>query len=205
MPTLRLTHRRCFYTLQRASWFALRASLRARVALGSGLLCCLLAGPLGAQPSEREALDAYYTAVGRHFGVPPAEVIVLSEWRLPPEEIPVVLYIADRGGISPDAVVALRQGGTDWPVVARRYALDAGSFHVRVDGGAGSLARIYEEYAARPQGQWSAIQLADDDVIALVNLRVLSAVLGSAPLAVLQAHDRAGSWVGAYQALAARP
>jgi hypothetical protein len=184
--------------------FSLRASLHAGARLGSGLLCCALAGPLEAQASDREALDGYYGAVGRHFGVPPAEVIVLSEWSLPPEEIPVVLYIADRGGISPDAVVALRQGGTGWPVVARRYALDAGSFHVRLDGGAGSLARVYEEYAARPQGQWSAIPLADADVIALVNLRVLSEVLGSAPLAVLQAHDRAGSWVEAYRALASR-
>jgi hypothetical protein len=186
------------------SSFALRASLRTRATLGGGLLCWLLAGPLGAQAPEQEALDAYYGAVGRHFGVPPAEVIVLSEWRLPPEEIPVVLYIADRGGISPDAVVALRQAGTGWPVVARRYALDAGSFHVRLDGGAGSLARIYAEYAARPQSQWSAIQLTDDDVIALVNLRVLSRVLGSAPLTVLQAHDRVGSWVGAYRTLAPR-
>ena len=181
--------------------FALRASLRAGATTA---LALVIAGSLAAQTPDREALDAYYRAVGQHFGVPPSEVIVLSEWRLPPEEIPVVLYIADRGGISPDAVVALRQGGTGWPVVARRYALDAGSFHVRIDGNAGSLARLYEEYAARPQAQWSSIQLSDGDVIALVNLRVLSEVLRGTPLAVLQARDRAGSWVAAYRALTPR-
>jgi hypothetical protein len=169
--------------------------------LTAAALALTSAGSLAAQAPDREALDAYYRAVGQHFGVPPGEVIVLSEWRLPPEEIPVVLYVADRGGISPDAVVALRQGGTGWPVVALRYALDAGSFHVRLDGGAGSMARLYEEYAARPQAQWSSIQLVDSDVIALVNLRVLSDVLRSPPLVVLQARDRAGSWVGAYRAL----
>ena len=162
----------------------------------------LLAGSLAAQGPDPEALDAYYRAVGEHFGVTPAEVVILSEWRLPAEEIPVVLYIAHRGGISPDAVVALRRGGTGWPVVARRYALDAGSFHVRVEGATGALARVLEEYGARPQAQWSAIQLADDDVIGLVNLRVLSEVLGSTPLVVLQAYDRAGSWVTAYRTLA---
>ena len=186
----------------RAPGFSLRSSLR-RSAAGAGVaLALLLPGSLAAQAPETEALDGYYRAVGGHFGVPPGEVIVLSEWRLPPEEIPVVLFIADRGGVSPDAVVALRQGGTGWSVVARRYALDAGSFHVRLDDGAGSLAPIYAEYAARPQSQWSSIQLGDGDLVALVNLRVLAAVLNSSPGTVVQARDRAGSWVAAYRTLA---
>jgi hypothetical protein len=181
---------------------ALRSSLRPIATVAAVVLALGLAvGSLAAQAPDREALDAYYRAVGQHFGVSPGEVIVLSEWRLPPDEIPVVLFVADRGGISPDAVVALRRGGTSWPVVARRYALDAGSFHVRIDGAAGSLGRLYEEYAARPPAQWSSIQLADADVVALVNLRVLSEVLRRPPLAVLQARDRAGSWVAAYRAL----
>jgi hypothetical protein len=177
-------------------------SLITRLRTAAAALALLLAGPLAAQGTDAAALDAYYRAVGGHFGLPPGEVIVLSEWRLPPEEIPVVLYIAERGGISPDAVVALRQGGTGWSVVARRYALDAGSFHVRLDGDAGSLGAVYEQYSGRPQSQWSGIQLTDPDLVALVNLRVLSEVLDSPPVAVVQARDRAGSWVGAYRALA---
>ena len=182
--------------------FCLRPSLLRRASALAGVVLALVAVSAAAAQTPND-LAAYYRAVGAHFKVPPGEVMVLSEWRLPPDEIPVVLYIANRGGISPDAVVALRQGGTGWPVVARRYALDAGSFHVRLDGAAGSLARVYSEYESRPQAQWSAIQLADDEVIALVNLRVLSEVLRSAPLVVLQARDRAGSWVVAYGTLAA--
>ena len=72
---------------------------------------------------------------------------------------------------------------------------------MRIEGGAGSLARVYDEYASLPQAQWSAIHLRDEDVIALVNLRVLSEVLGTGPLAVLQAHDRTGSWVAAHRAI----
>ena len=166
----------------------------------------LVAGSLGAGPLAAQApgLEAYYRAIGQHFGVPSAEVMILSEWRLPPEEIPVVLFLADRGGISPDAVVAQRREGTSWTAIARRYALDAGTFHVRLGGDYGSLAPVYEEYAARPQAQWSRIELNDGDVIALVNLRVLTEVLGTVPMAVLEAHDRTGSWVGAHRLLAAR-
>ncbi len=167
-------------------------------------LACSLAGTLAAQVPDRAALDAYYRAVGDHFRLPPVEVMILSEWRLSPEEIPAVLSIADRGGISPDAVVALRQGGTRWRVIARRYGVDAGSFYLRLDGSPGSLTRVYEAYAARPRPQWSEIELSDDEVVGLVNLRVLSRVLRATPGVVLEAHDRAGSWVMAYRALTGR-
>lgn len=115
-----------------------------------------------------------------------------------------MLHVAARGGISPDAVVALRQGGTPWSTVARRYALDAASFHVRLDGDAGPLERVYEQFAARPRAQWGSIQLADADLIALVNLRVFSEVLRTPPERVLAAYERSGSWVGAYRALSSR-
>jgi hypothetical protein len=188
--------------MRRVVSLALRASLPRRGALSAGAaLSLVMAGSLAAQAPDRAALEAYYRAVGQHFGVPPDEVSVLSEWRLDPEEIPVVLYIAARGGISPDAVVALREGGTGWPTVARRYALDAGSFHVRMEGAVGSLARLYEEYAARPQAQWGSITLRDDDVIDLVNLRVLSEVLRTGPAMVLQARERTGSWIMAHRSI----
>lgn len=177
---------------------------RVGAALLAVALAGSLAGALAAQVPDRATLDAYYRALGDHFGLPPVEVLILSEWRLSPEEIPVVLEIAGRGGISPDAVVALRRGDTRWYEIARRYALDAGSFHVRVEGSPGSLSRVYEAFASRPRVQWSAIELSDDEVVGLINLGVLSEVLGVAAPVVLEAYDRAGSWVMAYRALARR-
>ncbi len=162
------------------------------------------APPLTAQGGDAEGVAAYYRAVGEHFRVPASEILILSEWRLPAEEIPVVLFVAGRGGISPEAVVALRRAGRDWTEVALRYALDAGSFHVPLEGSAGSLAVAYDAYRARPQSQWAAIVLSDVGIVGLVNLRVLADVLHLTPAAVLQARDGAGSWVGAYRALARR-
>lgn len=170
------------------------------------VLCAVLgaAAPAAAQGADGDGVAAYYRAVGEHFRVPANEIMILSEWRLPAEEIPVVLFVASRGGISPEAVVAHRRAGRGWGDVARRYRLDATSFHVPLDGPAGSLAGAYEAYRSRPQPQWSGIELADSDIVALVNLRVLAEVLGTRPEAVLQARDGAGSWVGAYRTLARR-
>ena len=182
-------------------WSADRAAPRV---LLRGLALLALAAPLLGQAPDRATLESYYRAVGGHLGVPPSEVMILSDWPLEPEEIPVALYVADRGGISPEAVVALHRSGMAWTAVSRRYGLDAGSFYVRFEGDAGSLSRIYEAYRSGPPAQWSGIDIRDDEVVALVNLRILSAVLGVAPLTVLQARDRTGSWVVAFRTLARR-
>jgi hypothetical protein len=158
--------------------------------------------PLSGQ--EAGPLQSYYRAVGEHFRVPSDEILILSEWRLPPEEIPVVLWMARRSGISPDAVVALRQAGREWSEIARRYSLDAAAFHVPLEGGAGSLTPAYDAYRERPSGQWSSIHLDDGQVVGLVNLRVLAEILRMPTPALLQARDRSGSWVEAYRALARR-
>jgi hypothetical protein len=175
-----------------------------RFSLHALLALTALALPLGADAQDQAAVTAYYTAVGEHFKVPSSEVMILSEWRLAPEDIPVVLFVAGQGGISPEAVVALRRAGQDWPAIARRYRLDAVAFHVPLDGNAGSLARVYEVYSAQPRAQWPGIDLKSEDIVALVNLRVLSELLNAQPAAVIQARDRGGSWVTAYRSLARR-
>ena len=160
-----------------------------------------MAIPLGAQAPDAGAVASYYNAVAEYFRVPSNEIMILSEWRLAADEIPVVLYTAGQGGISPEAVVAFRRAGQAWPEVARRYRLDAADFHVSFEGSPGPLARVYQEYRSRPQVEWSAIDLLSADIVGLVNLRVLSGIFRVSPGVVLQAHEQAGSWVAAYRVL----
>jgi hypothetical protein len=160
--------------------------------------------PLAAQRADPSGLASYYRAVGEHFRVPPAEILILSEWRLPAEEIPVVLWMAGRAGISPDAVVALRRAGRDWSEVASRYRLDASDFHLPLEGNPGSLGRAYDAYRTRSPAEWPSIALDDGEIVSLVNLRVLSEILRSPPAALLQTRDRSGSWVDAFSALSRR-
>lgn len=149
-----------------------------------------------------EVLEAYYRAVGDHFRVSAQEVRNLSEWRLEPDEVPVVLFLAERGGISADALVALRRGGRGWGELAMRYDVGADDFHVPVSAAAaGPLSGTYERYASTPPGAWPTMPLSDDEVVGLVNLRVLSAATGASPARVLEARTRTGSYVAAFGSL----
>ena len=66
----------------------------------------------GAEAQEPEAAqEVYFRAVGEFFDVPSFELEILRDWSLPPDEIPVILFIAQRAGVLPEALVALRRGG----------------------------------------------------------------------------------------------
>jgi hypothetical protein len=147
-----------------------------------------------------EARGAYFRAVAEHFGVSPQEVAIVGDWDLEPDEVPVVLFLARRAGVSPDVLVGLRRGGRSWMDLSDRFGLDARTFHLALPDGAplGVLTRAFGEFRGRPARDWSLIRLTDPEVVALVNLRVLSAQVGTPPVTILRSREEAGSFVGAY-------
>lgn len=162
-------------------------------------IVALAGDPLAAQQPD----GAYLQAVSEFYRVPVDEVRVLASWGRPAADIPVVLFVAGRGGVSPDAVMALRNAGRGWMQIAGRWQLHAGDFHVPLDASvdAGPLSRVYGEYRARPGTGWPSIELGDDDIVALVHLRFLTEYLGVDPGRVLAALARAGAGPAALQAL----
>ncbi len=143
---------------------------------------------------------AYLHAVAEHFGTPGQEVLVLSQWSLSVGEIPVVLFLADRAGISPDVVVAQRQRGRSWMDIAQEFSLHAGDFHVRVEGSPGFLAEAYARFGSLDASRWSTVSLSDVEVVGLVNVRFLSRFLGVSPSRVVRELG-SGSVVEGYQRL----
>ena len=120
----------------------------------------------------------FLRAVAEHFEIPRQEVAVLAQWRLDVAEIPVVLFVADRAGVSPDVVVSQRRRGEAWMVIAGGYGLHAGDFHIPVDGDRGMLAAAYQRFGARPASEWREVTLSDEEVVALVTVGFLSRRLG---------------------------
>ena len=116
----------------------------------------------------------FLRAVAEHFGTPQQEVAVLAQWRLDMAEIPVVLFVADRAGVSPDVVISQRRRGEGWMAIAHGYSVHAGDFHIPIDGDAGILAGAYERFGARAASEWQEVTLSDVEVVALVNVRFLS-------------------------------
>jgi len=165
---------------------------------GGALLALLAMGAgVGQVDSGRQA---YFRAVAEFFSMTPAEVSILGEWRLPPEEVPVVLFVARRAGVSPDALVALRRSGWGWAGLVERYHLDATHFHVPLAAGApaGRLSTAYERFEGTPANRWADVMLEDDEVVDLVNLRVVAQTLQMSPAAVLAESADGSSWVELY-------
>lgn len=179
----------------------MRCIRRAGVAL---LLAVSWASAGAAQGVGEPSTQAYLGAVAEFFEMPQNEVSILAEWRLPPDEIPVVIFVARRAGISPEALVALRESGRAWGDLTRRYRVDASHFHVPLPNAAdpGPLAAAYEQFRSVPTARWREIALGDGDIVGLVNLRVLAQTLGQPPERILsQAGD--GTWAELYERLIA--
>lgn len=155
--------------------------------------------PVSAQDSDTARAE-YFGAVARFFNLPHNEVAILGEWEIPPDEIPVVLFMARRSGVSPEALVALRGSGQGWTVLATRYRVGPPALHVPVpdDAPVGSLADAYAGYRGTPVAQWQTIRLTDQDIIALVNVRVISQTLGLPAERVLARTGSVGSFVELY-------
>lgn len=94
-------------------------------------------------------------------------------------------------------------GGKLWREVAARFGLSGKNFHLPLPEGEplGFMARAYGEFRGRPPGDWHRIELDDVEIIALVNLRVLSAQVGVPPLRVLRSREEAGSFLAAFALL----
>lgn len=168
-----------------------------------GLALALGGAPAQAQGPGAEGAGAYLRAVAGYHHVSQAEIRILREWDITPQEVPVVLFIARRAGVSPDGLAALHGPGTSWMDLAGRYNIGSADLYVRLsDGAEGTrLARAYDAFAGRPRSEWSRIRLSDVEVVALVNLRVVSSVVGESPDRVLAAVRDQGGFIQAYRLL----
>jgi hypothetical protein len=144
---------------------------------------------------------AYLRAVAGYFQVSETEIAILGHGGgVPAEEIPVVLFIARRGGVSPEAVVALREAGRPWPELAQRFGVGANALHVPMSDAAqmGTLGPLYERFRVTPVDQWPTMRLDGVDIVALVNVRVLSQALGIPPDQIAQRTGTVPAFVDLY-------
>ena len=170
------------------------------------LFSFILPSQSSAQELGSGVREAYFRAVGEHFEVPLQEVKILADWGLTSDEVPVALFLARQTGVSPDALIGLRRGGRSWIDVTVRVGLGARAFHISLPEGEplGLLTRAYDQFKSRSVGDWDGIQLEDPEVIALVNIRVLSEQLGVPTIRVLRSLEEAGSFTAGYVLLRRR-
>ena len=123
-----------------------------------------------------------------YFHQPPQQVLVLEQSRIPDEERPVVLFLAERAHQPPAVIWAQRQRGMRWCDIGLRYGLGGDVFHVALNSDPGPVyGPVYGYYRRVPQSQWRTMRLDDRDIVNLVNLRFYSEHYGYAP-------ERVAAW-----------
>ena len=150
-----------------------------------------------------DAERAYFRGVARYFQVSEGEITILSNWELPPDEIPVLLFVARRAGVSAEALVALRASGRGWTELSARYQIGAPALHVSLNdpASAGRLAALYDTFRDTPVERWGGIPLSSEEIVALVNVRVLSQSLGLPPDDIMRRTADTTSFVELYSQL----
>jgi len=192
------------------SWPSHRGRLESLLSLALASVG-IAAGDLGASAQEppssgHDAVEGYFHAVTDYFGVARSEIDILRDWKLPPEEIPVVLFVASQAGVSTDALVGLRRSGDDWGQIAHRYGLGANAFHVAIpdDAPTGRLDGFYKLIRSTPMSDWDELELEADTVIALVNLRLLAQVSGLTPCEIWSQAGESTGFVELWESLVRR-
>lgn len=152
---------------------------------------------------QSSAERAYFRAVARYFQMPEAEITILGTWGLPSDEIPVVLFVARRAGVSPEALMALRGSGRSWTELAGSYQISAAALHVPLQDptSAGRLTALYETFDGTPVSRWGEIRPSSEDIVTLVNVRVLAQSLGLSPDEIMNRTGTMTSFVDLYAQL----
>lgn len=120
-------------------------------------------------------LNSFYLAVGEYYKVPRNEITCLSNKGIPHNDIPVVFFIAKRARAAPSKVVDLRLRGFSWLDITYNYGLSPEIYYVPVKEVHGPpYGKAYGYYKKKPRNKWKEIELSDDDVMNLVNLRFIS-------------------------------
>jgi len=167
----------------------------------------LLAARLGSAQtavSVSATVGNFHVAVANYYHVPEREVLVIRERRISDDELPVVLFVAQRAHVAPASVIALRESGRSWWDISVRFGLGPEVYYVPVTVAPGPpYGRAYGHYK-KPRNRWNTIVLSDDDVVNLVELRFLSEYYGIAPERVIESRGRHGDFVTVHSEVGVR-
>lgn len=141
-------------------------------------------------------LSSFYLSLGEYYRVPERDVIFIRERRIPDHEIPVILFISQRAGVSLSAIINLRLAGSRWMDISLHFGLGPELYYVPVQRVHGSpYGHAYGHFQNRNRNEWQKIRLADDDVVNLVNLRFISERYGYPAEDVMQMRSSGKSFL----------
>jgi hypothetical protein len=170
-------------------------------------------GPaLSVQPASAQTaisasahIGSFHVAVANYYHVPEREVMVIKRQRIPDDEIPVALFIAQRAFVSSATIVDFRLHGDSWWDISARFGLSPEVYYVPVAVTPGPpYGKAYGHYKKKARNQWKTIVLTDADIVNLVELRFLSEHYQVAPERIIELRARDRDFVTIHTAVRGR-
>ena len=136
----------------------------------------VLAATEAAPSADAPAVDSrelYRQGIAEYFKVPRADVQALTG-RVLDLEIPIVFFLAREGQTDVATVMRWHDQKTSWAEIGTRYGVNAEHYHVPLRYVGPPFGHAYGYYKKLPREQWRGIPLNEEDILNLVNLRVLT-------------------------------
>ncbi len=145
----------------------------------------------GAQVAVAGGNQDFYSGIGEYYNVPASGISVVTREGITDEELPVVYFLADKGNVPAEKIIAWRvRKHMSWMAIASRLNLDASVFYVpvqtRITGGV--YGRLYNIFDV-PKKRWRRIRLSDADIINFSNLRFISEHYGYRPEEIISMRE----------------
>lgn len=122
--------------------------------------------------ADRDGIKEFYLSVGTHYGAREADIEKVRARSLPDDEMAVVFFLSNRLQISPVFLVDLRLSGRSWLDITLKYGLSPEIYYVKFASDPGPpYGKAWGHYKHTPKKKWHQIQLADADIVNLVNLK----------------------------------
>ena len=160
------------------------------------VLAVLLVGPLVQRVNadvslgvslDEDGLRGFHLAIGEHYRVPEAEVVVVRQKNVPDEELPVVFYLSRKSSVPAETIVKLRLGGKSWMEITTHLGLTPEIYYVPVQQDPRPpYGKAYGHFKKNKKADWGAIKLSDPDIVNFVNLKFISDHHGYSPDEVIK-------------------
>lgn len=120
----------------------------------------------------------YFNSVAKYFDIKSKEVNRISESGIIDEELPIVFFVAGRANVAPQEVAETRLSGESWMKVCDKYLLGARDLYMIVTSPVKSITYgpIFEKFSKTPQKKWKTLEFTDDEIVNLVNLKLMSSL-----------------------------
>ena len=161
------------------------------------VICLFVVTAVGDTTPASTSPDQYLSAVANYFDVSYDKILSYST-NLATDEVPVACLIAQLSKTSIQNVVDLKKKNDySWCETASRLGMNTANFYVIVTGTITSttFAPIFEKFNSTPEQEWRKLRLSDEEVVNLVNLRLIYSHYDYSAYKVMAARDTNPSWV----------